>query len=118
MALSCRRTNMLDRLSNTIPAVAVSHTAIGSSEEIIYGGYAGGMVFVPTVAGVDITVLTWYAAEKPGGTYLPAYDSTGTAVTQTVSHTKAYPIPAALAGCRAIKAMGDASGSIAVSLKG
>lgn len=110
---------MLDRLSNTIPVVTVSDSAIASSEEIVYGGYAGGMIFIPAIGGASITALTWYAAEKPGGTYLPAYDSFGTAVTQTVSHTKAYPIPDALFGCRAIKALATGgAGEIAVSLKG
>ena len=107
---------MLDRLSNTIVSVTAGVTA-AASDEIIFGPYGGGMVFLP--AGVGVTTITWYAAEKPGGTYLAAYDEDGTAVTQTVSHTKAYAIPLALFGARAIKAVasvGTAS-TIIVSLK-
>jgi len=106
---------MLDRLSNTIPAVAVG-AAVADSQEIIYSGYAHGMFFIP--AGSGLTTLTWYAAEKPGGTYLAAYDKDGNAVTQTVVHTRAYPIPEALSGCRAIKVTGNEAGTIAVSPKG
>jgi len=108
---------MLDRLSNTLVAVTAGVTA-AASDEIIYGSYAGGMVFLP--ADVGVTTITWYAAEKPGGTYLVAYDEDGVAVTQTVSHTKAYAIPAALYGARALKAVASAgtASTIIISVKG
>lgn len=107
---------MLERLSNTIITVTSGVTAAASTE-IIFGSYAGGMVFLP--AGVGVTTITWYAAEQPGGTYLVAYDEDGVAVTQTVSHTKAYAIPSALHGARAIKAVASAgtASTIIASLK-
>jgi hypothetical protein len=107
---------MLERFSTTIVTVTSGVTA-AASDEILFGSYAGGIVFLP--AGVGVTTITWYVAEKPGGTYLLAYDEDGTAVTQTVSHTKAYAIPAALYGARAIKAVASAgtASTIIVSLK-
>ena len=106
---------MLDRLSNTIVTVTVGTTA-AASEEIRYGGYAGGMTCIP--AGSNITTLTWYVAEKFGGTYLPAYDEDGWLVEQEVVHTRAYALPLALFGARAIKAVGNVDGEISVTMKG
>ena len=106
---------MLDRLSNTLVSVSVD-TTVAACEEILFGPYAGAIVFVPT--GSSITTLTWYVAEKAGGTYLAAYDEDGVAVTQTVAAAKAYALPAALYAARALKAVGDAAGTIAISVKG
>lgn len=106
---------MLDRLSSTLVEVTVDTTA-AASEEINYGGYSGGMVFIP--AGSSVTTLTWWAAEKPGGTYLAAQDRDSDAITQTVAASESHPIPIDLYGCRAIKAVTNAAGTMAVSLKG
>ena len=107
---------MMDRLSNTIIEITAGVTAAASTE-IMFASYAGGMVFLP--AGVGVTTITWYVAEKPGGTMLVAYDEDGVAITQTVSHTKAYAIPSALFGARAVKAVASAgtASTIIVSLK-
>ena len=107
---------MLDRLSSTISAVTVDGSAVADSEEIGMASYAGGMVFVPSGSG--LTTLTYYAAEKPGGTYLAAYDAEGTAITQTVQAERCYPIPTDLYGARAIKITGNTDGTVLVSLKG
>jgi len=93
------------------------NTAIGTTEEIPYGSYAHGMVLIPATASA-ITLLTWWVADKPGGSYLAAYDQDGVQVKQTVSHTKAYAIPDALSGARAIKAVVNAAGTVSVTLKG
>lgn len=92
------------------------NTAVGTTQEIPYLYYAGGMIFVPT--GSSITSLTWHVAPEAGGTYLPAQDSDGAAVTQTVAAAKAYPIPEALFGAPYIKAVVDAAGSVTISFKG
>lgn len=105
---------MIDRLSNTIPSVTIGTTAAASAE-ILLGPYAGGMLFVPT--GETVVTLTWYAAEKPGGTYLLAYDEDNVAITQTVAAGHANAMPSALFGCRAVKAVGDAAGTMAISMK-
>lgn len=92
------------------------NTAIGTTEEMDYRGWAAGEVCMP--AATDLTTLTWWAAEKPGGTYGAAYDSAGSAVTTTVQAARSYPIPVALLGAGAIKAVGNAAGTIYVSFKG
>ena len=94
----------MDRFCNTI--TYSSGVTAAASDEIPFGPYAGGILFIP--AGEGVTTITWYAAEKPGGTYLPLSDEDGTAVTQTVVHTNAYAIPAAAYGARALKAVASA----------
>lgn len=89
---------------------------IATTPEIPFGEFAGGSVHVPDGSG--ITTLTWHSAPNPGGTYEPAYDSAGDAVAQTVAQNQAHPIPVALYGAGAIKAVGNTSGTIEVSLKG
>ena len=105
---------MLQRLSRQ-QGVTVA-TAVADSEEILFGNYSMGMVHVPS--GSTITQLTWYDAPVRGGTYLTSYDADGVAVTQTVVAARSYPIPLALAGAVALKIVGDAEGSVDVTLKG
>lgn len=106
---------MLNRLSVPLPNVTVA-TAVASSEEILFKEFSGGCVYVP--AGSSITTLTWYTASESGGTYLPASDEDGVAVTQTVAHTNAYAIPSALFGCACLKIKGNAAGTVDIVLKG
>lgn len=105
---------MLQRVSNTVPAVTIA-TSVASSQELFFGNYGGGMIHIPT--GSSITTLTWYVADKPGGTYLAAYDEAGTQLQQTVGDGKAYAIPLGLFGCAAVKVVGDAGGTAAITLK-
>lgn len=105
---------MNDHYSLTIPEVTIGD-AVADSEAIGYGAYASGQVYVP--AASSITSLTWWACETEDGTYLPAQDSSGSAVTQTVAASEAHPIPVALLGCRFIKAVGNVTGTIGVTLK-
>ena len=102
------------RKSSHIDSVAVG-TAVSGSDAIGYGPYASGMVFVPS--GSTITTLTWHACGTEDGTYVAAEDASSNAVTQTVAASQAHPIPAALQGCRFIKATGNAAGTVGVSLK-
>lgn len=94
-------------------SVAVG-TAVANSDEISYGEFSAGEVFVPT--GSSITTLTWHVAQTAGGTYLAAYNASG-AIAQTVAAGRAYPIPSDLAGARFLKGTGNAAGSIGLSLK-
>ena len=106
----------MERQTVTILAVTLN-TATSTTEEIRLGSYSGGFVYLPTTEAASVTSLTWYVAEKPGGTYHPAYDEDGVAVTQTVAHTRAYAIPSSLFGAAAIKAVSNAAGTVSVSLK-
>ena len=110
---------MLQRYSTSIPSVTVDDSSIDDSEEILFGGYSMGIFVVPT--GSSITEITWYVAEKPGGTYLALTDELGNAVVQTVSGGNAYQLPTALCGANAIKAYvsaGTADTVISLVLKG
>lgn len=95
--------------------VSVTASA-GTTGEIPFEECAGGMIFVPT--GSALTSLTFHAAEKSGGTFLPAYDADGNALVRTVAADRAYPIPTALYGAGAIKIVGNDSGSIVILKKG
>jgi hypothetical protein len=108
---------MLQRFSNTIPDLTVA-VAVADSEEISFGSYSGGFIFTESDSG--ITTITWYVAEKPGGTYLVAYDEDSVAITQTVTTSRAYAIPSALFGARAVKAVASAgtADTVMVCLKG
>lgn len=82
---------------------------------IEFGDYRAGMVFVP--AGSAITSLTFHAAPKGGGTYLPLYTSAGAAVALTVAAGRCYTLPADVAGCKALKMVANAAGSVEVSFQ-
>jgi hypothetical protein len=99
--------------------VTIDYTTLASSTAVEYRGWAGGEIFIP--AGTTLTTpLTWYAADDLDGTFLAAQDGTGTAVTSTIAAGKCVPIPAALFGAGAIKALcgGQAAGTATMSLKG
>lgn len=102
------------RRPKTISDVQVD-TVLADAQEIMVGDYIVGMVFVP--AASPLTSLTWHAAPARGGTYLPAYDVDGLPIVQAVAAGRAYPLPVDLAGCRALKAVGNADGTVHVSLK-
>jgi hypothetical protein len=105
----------ISRFNTYISSITIHDSLTASSTEIDLRGWAGGMVYVPT--GSSITILTWYAAKYPTDTYLPAYDGLGNAVTSIVVGPMAVPIPAALFAAGVIKALGDAAGTIGVTLK-
>lgn len=93
-----------------------SLTTASTTAEIVYGGVHYAVIFVPT--GSSITSLTFHAAPKSGGTFLPLYDTFGDAVVLTVAAGKAYPVPSACQGVGAIKMVGDAAGDVKVSFQG
>ena len=109
----------LHRFSTTHLSV-VAAAAVADSTEILYGEYTSGMVHLAN--GNAITEITWYAAPEAGGTYEPAYDYDAAAITQTVAADQSHPIPLALIGNIAIKAVttagtGGAANAFSVSLK-
>jgi len=101
-------------LASTTGAVAMTDSAT-TTAVIPFSEAAGGMFRIPVDSA--ITSLTWYSSEAIGGTHAAAYDDDGVAVTQTVSHTKSYPIPSALFGAAEIKAVTNAAGTVYVFLK-
>lgn len=89
-------------------------------QQIRFSEYSGGEIYVPT--GSPITSLTFYVAPKFDGTYVAAYDSSSmaapAAIVLTVAAARAYPIPADLFGAGAILMVGNAAGTVYVTLKG
>ncbi len=103
---------------STFQTVAVT-TALSTTQEIPFGNFTTGRVYVPVGSG--ITSLTWYDNYVPGGTCLASQDGAlpaAAAIVQTVAAGKSYPIPFDLVGAVALKAVGNAAGTIYVSLKG
>jgi len=105
----------MNRFSTAAQSITVATTA-ASSEEIKFAEFSMGFIQVP--AGSSLTSLTWYTAEVTGGTYLAAYDETNSAISQTVAAGQSAQLPVALAGARFLKAVGNAAGTIHLSLKG
>jgi len=98
----------------TVAGVAVD-TDIAASDRIPYGSFEAGEIHVPS--GSSLTSLTWHSSHD-GTTYVAAQDAAGSPVAQTVAAGKAYPMPAALAGCKWLKAVGNADGTVHLTLKG
>lgn len=97
--------------SDTYDTVAVTASESTTGEYRCTG--RGGLVIIPS--GSSITSLTYYTAEKPGGTRVPLNASDGTATVQTVAAGKAYDMPSEVYGCRVLYFKGNASGSIFVT---
>ena len=107
----------MTRFTTRVMSLTVA-TSAGNSAVLPFGGYASGRIYVP--AGSSITTLTFYDAPYAEGTFIASYDDAGTpaAITLSVGAGKSYPIPAKLFGAGAIKMVGDAAGTVDVSLKG
>jgi hypothetical protein len=102
------------KYSVSIDSITVA-TAVANSSAIGYGDFEKGMVSIP--GGSSLTTLTWHASGSEDGTYLPAQNSSGAAITQTVAASKVYPIPSDLNGARFLKITGNAAGVVGVTLK-
>ena len=90
----------------------------GSPSRISYRGVAGGLLFVDTLTGGATYTITWYAAFTEGGTLVPAADTSGNALTTTVTAGKAYEIPGSLYGAVQIApVLNNGSGAARATLK-
>ena len=91
-------------------------TTLATTPVIDYRGCVSGEIHIPATAAV---LLTWYSCGTYDGTFVAAYDSAATpaAVTQTISGSKAYPFPIALAGCMFIKCVPDVAVTVALTIK-
>lgn len=91
------------------------NTAVSTTPEIQFGEAEYGTVYVP--AGSSINSLAFYGAPEPSGTFLPLYVTT-TAQTLTVAAGRAYAFPDACKGCRSLKIVVNAAGTVDISVKG
>ena len=65
-------------------------TVLADSDEIDIRGVSGGSMVIATTTNASLAV---YAANVSGGTYVPAYDGLGAAITMTVASDQAIKIP-------------------------
>ena len=86
-----------------------------TSPEIAISDFASGTIYIPS--GSDITALTYYVAPYTKATYLPAHDSAGVAITQTVSGGNAYAIPAQVFGSAQMQIRADHANNVQLNLK-
>lgn len=121
-------TQCMERRVDCILGLSLN-TAIGTTPEIPFEAFSGGTIHIPT--GSSITTLTWYTAPFQTGrpqnapglsasqtqTFQPAKDSSGTAVTQTVTAANSFPIPTALFGAGSLKCVVNAAGTVDICLK-
>lgn len=94
---------------------ALLTTSLTTTPAVSISAYAAGVVYIPT--GSTITSLTYYAAYGTDGTYVPIYDQTGSAITQTVVADRCYAMPSDLFGAGQIKIVANAAGDVQLSLK-
>ena len=90
-------------------------TSASTSPELDISNYSSGEIFIP--AASSITTLTYHVSSATGGTYYPAYDSAGSAVTQTVAASRGYAMPSSVFGAPAIRIVVNANGAVAITLK-
>ena len=103
------------RFRQTAGGVKSLTTSATTTPEIDIEGFALGEVYVP--AASPINTLTFHLAMQEGGTYLPAYDSAGAAVTLTVAAGRAYPLPATIFGGMWMRIVANAAGDVSISVK-
>lgn len=87
--------------------------SLTTTDEVLLDGAEQGTLYVP--AGSTITSVSFYVAPAPGGTFVALYSAT-TAVELTTTVSRAYAIPAAVFGARAMKMVCNTSGTLPVSL--
>ena len=89
--------------------------SLSTTQAIAYGAYSGSVLIVPS--GYTSTTVTVYTAADEADTFLALKDSSGTAITFTVSASSAIVIPNACFACRWLKFVTNANDSaIAVTL--
>lgn len=102
--------------------IHVDKDDVDDSDDIDVRGFAGGSVYVRN--GATVESLTYWAAEKEGGTYEPLYDRNGTAVTQIITGGGAmadavFPLPNEIFGAAFIKIVATvADATVDITLKG
>lgn len=113
----------MSRSHASTPSIAI--TALLATTPIIdKSGHPWGRIFIP--AGSSITTLTFYDRphDKKGvdpvttDDYFTAKDKDNAAVTMTVAAGCSYPFPEAIAASPNLKIVGDAAGSIILSIMG
>lgn len=117
-ALNASPTGLL-RKGWSIPGIQVDSTAADSEAFSIRGAAFGGFI---TPASMTAQTITFYGLNEPAGTFLPIYDSTGTAVAiSSVTQGRCYEIPGACMSFHWLKMVsgtGDITLPFIITLKG
>lgn len=92
------------------------HSSVASSETINFGDYSS-MVLVPPAGWTTATLSVYVQSPSVTSTYLPLYDSTGTAVTVTVTANQAIECPSSVFGANKIRFQADSAANNAVPLQ-
>ena len=107
----------ITRYSVQLPALNLG-VITDTPTKITYTGFAGGLLFVDTLTGGSTYTITWYAAFTEGGSLVPVADTSGKALTTTVTAGKAYEIPGSLYGATQIAPiLNSGSGTARATLK-
>lgn len=115
MAGNITRQNNLP-VGGAAPTVIAVDSVLADAAEIDISWAAGGGFILPT--GETMVTLTFYVAEKKGGTYKQLYDKTNAAISRTVAASRAYPLPDEIYGFPWLKIVGNADGTLYICLKG
>jgi hypothetical protein len=99
---------------NTLITKVAVGTVVADSAKIPFGNHSGGQVYVPS--GSTITTITWYGSHD-GVTFTEIQDGSNNAIVSLISASLNCAIPAACFACAFLKAVGDAAGTIDISLK-
>ena len=109
---------MAGEIKRDVAVVTVTaDTVLADATAVDIQQYAGAVIFIPS--GASSQVVTPYVAPTVGGTYLPLYDKSGTAITYSVVASRAYDLHSAAfagGGLKLVAATGDQAG-ITLSLK-
>ena len=87
---------------------------IATTAEINFRGFRKGVVYVPN--GSSVTGLTWYGSATEGGDFEAMHDGSS-AITSTVAADRAVPLPSGLEGVAYLKRVGNAAGTVKMSLQ-
>ena len=102
-----------------VESAVVLTNVIGTTPAIDMRRWAFGQLHI--AAGATSQDVAVYTCDTEAGTYLPLYDSSGTAVTISVVASRAYELSTAICGCAFIKFLQATSSDatpVAIVLKG
>lgn len=113
----------MSRAHASSPSFAIT-TNVATTPIVDKSGHPWGRIFIPS--GSSITTLTFYdqphakKGTEPASSdaYYTAKDAANAAVTLTVAAGCSYPFPEAIAASPNLRIVGDAAGSIIISLMG
>lgn len=96
----------IERWSDEAKTVTI-HSTLGSATPIPIGNFAWGMIYCPSALGGAAT-LSFYTSPTEGGTYQAVHDDADAEITQAITASKNYRIPADVLAGNWLKVVADA----------